>query len=460
MMDNSIVNIALPTLAREFDTSIGDVFWVVLIYILVSIGLALTVGRLGDIYGRKRLYVSGFALYTLASVLAAVAGSLPELLGARVVQGVGSAVIAANSVAMIVATFPAAQRGRGLGILTATVGAGLAAGPVVGGLLIETLDWRAIFWIRAPLGLVGALLAWRLLVDNSASERPRGIDLRGSILLFCLLGALVLAINRGETWGWSSAAIIGLFVASPALTLVFYHVERRAASPVIDLEHFKLPTFVVGVAGAILHFMSLAAVVILIPFYLIEVRGFDTFEAGVISAAFPATMLIVSPFAGALADRIRPRLVTTAGLLIGAGALIWFTTVSSDTPVIGVVLRLMLVGVGSAFFYSPNLLIIMSRITPKRLGTASASGTAARTIGQSTGVAIAGALFSAQAASYALARSPNDLDNPVVRPDALLSGMELAFLVAFGIALGAIVIQWAIDGPGSAVSTLRTSRLH
>ncbi len=445
-MDNSVVNIALPTLADEFDTSISDVFWVVLVFILVSTGLALTMGRLGDIYGRKRFYVAGFALYTVATALAAIAGSLPELLGARIVQGVGTSMIAANAAAMIAATFPAHQRGRGLGILGATVGAGLATGPVVGGVLIETLDWRAIFWLRAPLGLVGSLLAWRLLVDTPAEQRPHGLDLPGSALLFALLTTLVLAINRGDSWGWGSAAITGLFAASAALSMVFYYVERHVPSPVVALDLFKLRTFVSGIAGAILHFMGLAAVVILIPFYLVEVQGFDTLEAGGIVAAFPATMLVVAPLAGALADRIHPRYLTTLGLAIEAAALLWLASLSLDTPIIGIVLRLMLVGAGSALFQSPNMTTIMSRIDPQRLGTASASGTTARTVGQSTGVAIAGALFGAQAAAYALARSPDGLDDLALRPAALLSGMELAFLVASGIAVAAVLTQWAIDG--------------
>lgn len=432
-LDSSIVNIALPTLAREFDATTAEVIWVPLIFIVVSTGLALSMGRLGDLYGRKHLYVFGFALFTLAAGLAAIAGSLPELLGARVVQAIGSSIVLANGAAIVTATFPASQRGKALGIQVAMVGAGVASGPVLGGVLVETLDWRAIFWTRVPLGLVGSVLVWRYLRDVPPSARPRGLDVPGSVILFAMLASLVLGVNRGQAWGWTSGEIIGLFVASAVLLAAFIVVERRSVSPVLDLALFKLRGYTAAISAAALQFFGLSAVIILGPFYLVDGRGFSTLEAGAIMAAFPLAMLLISPFSGALADRMGSRTPATAGLALVAAGLLFTATLDIDTSIAGIVLRLFIVGAGTAIFSSPNTVTIMSSVPPERLGTASASQTTARTIGNAVGVAVAVALFTSQSIAYATARSELGLEDPAVAPAALISGIRLALLVSAGV---------------------------
>ncbi len=441
-IDTSVVNIALPTLADEFDTSTDRVLWVVLAFILVSTGLSLTLGRIGDVYGRKRIYVGGFALFTAASGLAAISGSLPELLGARVVQGIGASMLFANGAAIITATFPAQQRGQALGIMVATVGAGVATGPILGGVLVDVLDWRAIFWTRLPFGVIGSFLVWRYLIDTAPEKRPQGLDLPGAFVLFGMLFSLVLAVNRGDAWGWSSGTIIALFVVGAALVALFIWLERRTPSPVVALDLFRIRAFSGAIISAVLQFIGLATVIVLMPFFLVEARGFSTLEAGAIMAAFPLAILVVSPIAGWLADRMDPRYLTTIGLMTVTGALLFMATISVGTPVAGIVARLIVMGVGSAVFSSPNTLSIMGSVPTERLGTASASQTTARTMGQAIGIAVAGALFTAQAASYALARSDLGLDDPLVRPEALRSGMQLAMVVAAGISAAGILTSW------------------
>ncbi len=436
-LDASIVNIALPTLAREFDTTPSDVIWVALIFVIVNTGLALTLGRLGDIYGRKSLYAAGFAVFTVAAGLSALAGSLPELLATRALQAVGAAAVLANGAAIVTATFPASQRGRALGIQVATVGAGVASGPMLGGVLVEVLDWRAIFWTRVPLGVMGTLLVWRLLRDTPPGSRPRGLDIPGSAILFGLLASLVLAVNRGDAWGWGSAEIVALFAAGATLLVVFILVERRSLSPVVDLALFKLRGYTLSISAATAQFFGLSAVIILGPFYLVDARGFSTLEAGAIMAAFPIALLVLSPFSGALSDRVGARMPSTVGLTLVCLSLLFAATLHADSSVPGIVVRLFLIGAGTAIFSSPNTSMIMSSVPPDRLGTASASQTTARTVGNAVGVAVAVALFSGQAAAYAGARSALGLDDPAVAPDAMVSGLRLALIVAAAVvALG------------------------
>ena len=432
-LDTSIVNIALPTLAREFDAAADQVVWVSLIFILVSTGIALSMGRLGDLYGRKHLYVLGFALFTVAAGLSAIAGSLPELLGARVVQAIGASIVLANGAAIVTASFPASQRGRALGIQVAMVGAGVASGPVLGGVLVEALDWRAIFWTRVPLGVVGSVLVWRFLRDVPPAARPQGLDVPGSVILFLMLASLVLAVNRGQAWGWSSGEIIGLFAASAALLAVFLIVERRSVSPVLDLALFRLRGYSAAISAATMQFFGVSALFILGPFYLVDGRGFSTLEAGAIMAAFPIAMLLIAPFSGALSDRVGSRIPATTGLVLVAGGLLFAATLDVDTSIAGIVLRLFIVGAGTAIFSSPNTSTIMASVPLDRLGTASASQTTARTIGNAVGVAVGVALFTSQAIAYASARSELGLEDPAVVPAALVSGIRLALTVSAGV---------------------------
>ena len=425
VLDNSITNVALPTLADEFGSREEDVIWVALAFIVVSTGLSLTMGRLGDLYGRKTLYTVGFAIFTVATALSAAAGSLEELIGSRVLQAIGSSMTMANGAAIITASFPPSKRGTGLGIMVSTVGAGFAAGPVLGGILVELLDWRAIFWTRAPFGLIGAFLAWRFLVDAPAEQRPKGLDVPGAFLLFGVLGTLTLGINRGRDLGWDSALILLLFAGCAFCLVALIAVERRSLSPVVDLGLFKQRGFSAGVCAAILQFLGMSAAISLGPFFLIDARGFSTVATGIMIMPMPLAMLLLSPLSGMLSDRVGSRPLTTLGLILVAGALLSMSTLSADAQPIDFMWRMLILGIGTSIFSSPNTSVIMSAVPPNRLGTASAAQTTARTIGNAIGYAIGFALYSGAAVAYGA-------EHGVARdaPGAILSGYRLALLVA------------------------------
>jgi len=430
-LDTGIVTIALPTLARVFDAPIEDVIWVSLIFVLTSTGLGLIMGRLGDLYGRKHLYVLGFLLFTVATAVSSLAGSLPELLAGRVVQAVGASIVLSNGTAIVIATFPPTERGRGVGFTLAAVGLGVAVGPILGGVLVDVLDWRALFWTRIPLGAVGALLSWRLMRDIAAERRPTGLDVPGSLLLFGLLTTAVLAVNRGDAWGWGDIKIAGLFVSSAALLVAFVAVEQRSPSPVVDLSLFRVQRYAAGIGATVLHFFGASAVVILMPFYLIAGRGFDTLEAGAIFAAQPFAMLLVSPLSGWLADRVAARRLSSLGLVVVVFALLFLATIDGETSVAGLVLRLFVFGTGLAIFITPNMASVMGAVESERLGTASASLDVGRTIGNAVGFAVATALFASQAGSA--------LGSDLGPTEGVVDGIRLALFVGAASVTVAIV---------------------
>ena len=454
-VDVSIVNIALPTLADEFGVTTDAVVWVPLAFILVGTGLSMPMGRFGDLYGRRRLFLWGSVLVGLGVLGSGLANSLGMLIAMRTLQGIGSSMVLANSNAIVTAAFPASQRAQALGIIGGVVGGGLASGPVLGGVLVEVLDWRAIFLVRVPLAALLVVAVWRVVRETPRDESTHGVDVAGSLALFAMLASLTVAVNRGDSWGWGSAAILGLFAAGAVLLPIFLWIERRVSNPVVALDLFRVPSYGSSILTAILFFWGFAATTVLVPFYLIDARGFSTLEAGAIFAAQPLALLVFAPFTGRLADRFGARRFVPFGLGVAALGLLLMATVDADTPVPAVLARLALLGFGLALFQSPNNSLIMGSVPVGRLGTASASIVTARRIGQSIGIAISGAIFTAQAAAYAEARSPLGLDDLEVRADALVHGLDVALVVAAvisGIAVLVAIVWGSRDRDADAAA--------
>ncbi len=436
VMDNTITNIALPTLKDEFDRSLDDVIWVALSFIVVSTGLSLTMGRLGDLYGRKKLYAWGFVVFTIATFLSSISGSLEELVGTRVLQAIGSSMTIANGAAIITASFPPSKRGTGLGLIVSTVGAGAAAGPILGGLLIDLLDWRAIFWTRVPFGLLAALLAWRFLKDAPSHQRPKGLDIPGAVLLFGMLACLTFGINRARDLGLTSTLVTVVIAAGLVFLVWFVIVERRSPSPVVDLGLFKGRGFSFGILAAILQFFGMSFTFYLVPTLLQDGRGFTATETALMMMPLSLMMLIMSPVSGRLSDRFGSRPLTTVGMVLVCLALFLLSRTTADTSPVDFAMRMMLLGIGTATFGSPNTSVIMSAVPPERLGTASASQTTARTFGNSFGTSVGVAVMTSVAASFALNNGVSAESG-----EAITQGFRMALLVATIAASPAILLS-------------------
>jgi MFS family permease len=266
-MDFSIINVALPTFSREFERSPDAVVWATLGGSLVVTGLTLTAGRAGDLYGRKRVYLIGWGIFTVACAGASFAQSLEQLIALRLLQSVGVSLAIANSNAIVTDAFPDHERGRALGVVTSVVGAGLMAGPIAGGLVLQWLDWRAIFYLRVPVGLL-AILMGIYQVRERTTERPseRRMDIPGALLLFVGLSALLTAVNRGQSWGWMSPAILGLGTAGLVGFALFLWQESRTVSPILSLALFRMRSYGLSIASLIVSFVGQASVIFLMPF--------------------------------------------------------------------------------------------------------------------------------------------------------------------------------------------------
>ena len=436
VMDNTITNIALPTLKEEFDRSLDDVIWVALSFIVVSTGLSLTMGRMGDLYGRKKLYAWGFVVFTIATFLSSISGSLEELVGSRVLQAIGSSMTIANGAAIITASFPPSKRGTGLGLIVSTVGAGAAAGPILGGLLIDLLDWRAIFWTRVPFGLLAALLAWRYLRDAPSHQRPKGLDIPGAVLLFGMLACLTFGINRARDLGLTSTFVSVVIAAGLVFMVWFVIVERRSPSPVVDLGLFKGRGFSFGILAAILQFFGMSFTFYLVPTLLQDGRGFTATETALMMMPLSLMMLLWSPVSGRLSDRFGSRPLTTVGMILVCIALFLMSRTTADTSPVDFAMRMLLLGIGTSTFSSPNTSVIMSAVPPERLGTASASQTTARTFGNSFGTSVGVAVMTSVAASFAINNGISAESG-----EAIMQGFRTALLVATIAASPAILLS-------------------
>ena len=318
-LDASIVTLAFPTLRHDFHASLASVQWVGQAYLLVLIALLTAVGSYADMIGRKLLYTYGFLVFVAGSALCGLAPNLPALVGFRLLQGLGAAMLQANSVAIIAAAVPRSKLGKALGVQGAAQALGLALGPAVGGLLIGLGGWRLIFYVNVPVGLVGAVLGW-LFIPRTRDLAPRHtFDWIGLGAFVPAAAALLLAVSYGNRYGWGSSRIVLLFVVTAVMAGVFGWQERRATAPMLDLTLFSRWSFSSGIASGLLSFVVLFGTLTVAPFFFEVARHDSTSAAGAQLLILPLVLGVVAPIAGRLADTAGARLLSTLGLSL-AGA--------------------------------------------------------------------------------------------------------------------------------------------
>jgi EmrB/QacA subfamily drug resistance transporter len=386
---SSGVNIALPTIGNELSLDAILLGWIATSYILSSAPFLVPFGRIADIYGRKKIFIWGMVIFTLSSLFAGMASSAQMLISCRVFQGIGGAMYAGTAVAMLITVFPSNETGKVLGINVAATYTGLSLGPVLGGILTQYLGWRSIFFLSVLLGLaiIGVVL-WKLKGEWTGAKGER-FDFASSVIYSIALVALVYGFT-------SLPAMLGvwLIVGSIIGLWVFVRREMRTRSPILDISLFRnSKTFTFSNVAALINYSATWAISFLISLYLQYLKGFDPESAGLILVAMPAMQAIFSPLAGRLSDRIEPRLIASAGMMLTTVGLVIFIFLNKETSVALIIGNLLLMGLGFALFSSPNTNAVMSSAPKTAYAVASATLATMRQVGMVFSIGVAMLMF-------------------------------------------------------------------
>jgi len=385
----SAVNIALPSLGKELSLDAVTLGWIATAYLLSSAALLVPFGRIADIYGRKRIFACGIGIFTFSSLLSGLANSTTMLIAWRVLQGIGGAMLAGTAVALLTTVFPANERGKVLGTIVAAAYLGLSLGPVLGGVLTQHLGWRSIFLIGALLGLlVLGVVLWKLKGEWTGAKGER-FDFAGSVIY--VLGLVALVYGFTLLPAMSGA---GLIIGGTIGLLAFTRWETRTRSPVLDISLFiNSKAFTFSNLAALINYSATFAVTFLISLYLQYMKGFNPQNAGLILVAMPAVQAIFSPLTGRLSDRIEPRLIASAGMVLNMVGLILFIFLNEETSLKLIIGNLILIGFGFALFVSPNTNAVMSSAPKTAYGVASAMLATMRQVGMVLSMGVAMLMF-------------------------------------------------------------------
>lgn len=443
----STVNIVLPSIRAEYQVDFAVVEWVVTSYLLITASLMIFCGRLGDMFGHKRIYVTGFALFTTGAILCGLAPSIGYLIAGRVVQALGAAGLWSISAALITAAFPPEQRGQAL------VYIGLTLGPTFGGFVAGWLGWQWVFLLVAPIGAVCCAMAAMLLPASAPSGR-RGFDPAGAILFAAALSGLLFALSKGGEWGWSSPLTLSLLTIALTASAAFAWVEQRVELPMIPFSMFRSVIFSSGISAALVNYATGAMLTFLLPFYLVELRGLASREAGLLMSAQAFTMVAVAPASGWLSDRVGSRGLAALGIALQGVSLFLVTLLGETGPSWQILLILVTMGLGVGLFTTPNNSAIMGAAARDRQGVAAGLLSAARTVGMVVGIATAGAIFRGLKASYLAAGAQG--------PEAFLRAMNGALYTGVGLAAVGVLLALArsrgATAPAGAQAELQTAQ--
>ena len=441
MLDNTVVNVALPSIQRDLGASISGLEWTVNGYTLSFAVLLATGGRLGDIFGRRRMFLTGVVIFALSSATAGLAVSQTDLVISRVVQGVGAALMMPATLSIITDAFPPSERGKAMGTWAGVSGLALAVGPVVGGLLTEHVSWRAIFYLNIPVA-IGAVLASLFAVRESRDRTVgREVDFAGVAVLTAGLSALILALVEGNEWGWGSTEVVALLAGSALALALFVAIELRVRVPMVEFHFFSNRNFLGAIVVAMIVSFSMLGVFFFLALYMQDVLRYSPLEAGI--RFLPSTLMIVglAPVAGRLADRFGPRWLIVAGLLVVAASLYSFSGIAVDSTYLELLPGFMLLGIGIALTMSPMTSAAMNAVPVEKAGIASGVLSMFRMVGGSLGVAVTGAIFQGSVGASFVEASPQQF------VDALGFAMSVCAAVAVaGAAIGAAAIRTRPSG--------------
>lgn len=399
-VDGSIVNVALPSLNTDLHTQFYVVQWAVLSFLMGLVVCILSAGRLGDMIGKKRVFTAGLVLFVLSSTLCGLSPGIYWLIAFRFLQAIGAAMIVALGVAIVTETWPKTEHGTAIGISAGIISLGAAAGPALGGFILHALNWRWIFFVNIPIGLLSLALVRIYVPDLQPKNQDERFDIIGAVFIGMTMLAFVLAMTFTQTQGLFSAPVVGLLIVFAAALLVFIRTEKRVAHPMLDLSLFSNSGFTLNLFTGFATFVCISGILLLFPFYLQLVKKMDQQQIGLIMSVVPLALVVFGPISGTLADRVGTRPVSLIGLAVILGSYILISRLTVFTTPMKFILLTLPNGLGMAIFQSPNNTAIMAAAPRSRLGVANGMLSMSRTLGQLTGVSLLGAFFARRLQFY------------------------------------------------------------
>jgi EmrB/QacA subfamily drug resistance transporter len=426
-LDGSIVNVALPSIARSLNAGLGYLILVPTIYLIVLASLQTTFGRLADVKGRVRVFNIGVCVFTAASLLAGLSQDILQLIIFRMIQGVGAAIMGATATALVAEAYPPSRRGAAIGMNTMAAYAGLTLGPVLGGFLTQVFGWRSVFLVNIPIGVATLVLSTYWLRGLGVKTMRRGFDLVGSATLTIFLVSLLLILSQADLQ-FTAAQLTALSALCILSLSAFIYAERRVSEPLMDLRLFTSNRlFSAGNITALLNYSTTAGTVLLLSIHLQFILGYSPSEAGLILLTQPLVMVVVAPIAGWLSDRIDARVLSSIGMMVRTAGLLLLALYNEALSRNFIIIPLLILGLGNGLFSSPNVNSILNSVPKEKYGLASGIISTIRTMGQSIGIAIMGFIVSIVMPPGAFARLSEDVAGLSA---FFLSGVRMAFLIS------------------------------
>ena len=446
VVDHGSVLVALPSIERHFGTDLPTVQWIVVGYALAISVLILPMGRLGDIIGRKKVYIGGMVIFVIAAALAGASPNLGSLIATKIFQGVGSAMVQSAGIAMVITSFPGSERGKALGTHLSVVGAGAIAGPAIGGLLVSAFDWRSVFFANVPIGVITIVVSM-LILPLAKPEPPaegairQRFDWGGAILSGLALLGFLLVVGNGDRLGWTSGAIFSGAIATVIAGVLFVWWELRFPTPMLDMRFFKSKLVSFGVAAGWFSFLGSSASRFMMPFYLQRVLELSPREVGLLLIPPAMCMVVLGPISGRLSDQFGWRVLTVGGLTISMVAwVIMAISLTAFSPKLMIVILLMAQSTGTAMFNSPNNSSILSAVDRAQYGVVSALTQLVRNSANVTSIAIATTVVVATMGAKGVEPSLDSVSPDVA--DAFVAGLKWAFWMLAGVLLVGIILSF------------------
>ncbi|MDT2740359.1 MFS transporter [Enterococcus canintestini] len=435
-LDGSIVNIALPTISKDMQVPMNQSEWIVSIYLMMVCACLLLFGKIGDSWGKIKIYRIGTLIFVIGSLLCGFNHSLTFLLFARVIQALGAAMTMATNTGIITEVFPMNERGRALGMIGAFVSLGSIAGPGLGGLILAHFSWAYIFWINVPVGIITMLISEKFLPKDITLSAEQ-IDMGGFAAVAATIMTFFGGVFLGQEHGFLTPIPLALFVLAVISFFIFLYVEKKVKLPLITFSIFKNKVFTMSLVTALLIFSSNFFVNVVIPFYLQSARGLSPSYAGLLMMVFPFLMVIGSPLSGYLTDRVGPEILVLIGLVMLSVTQLMYMFMHADSPLWYYVVATAIMGLGNSLFQSPNNTMVMSSVTKENLGVAGSLNSFARNLGMVVGISLATTILYNAMSSKMGERVTTYIAK---RPDVFIYGMKITFLGSFLLCLAALLL--------------------